>query len=40
MKNCLPYLGSYEILTSTLFDAPIYNTYGELIAARRFEPAG
>jgi 3-hydroxyisobutyrate dehydrogenase-like beta-hydroxyacid dehydrogenase len=29
-----------EILTSTLFDAPIYKTYGELIAARRFEPAG
>jgi 3-hydroxyisobutyrate dehydrogenase-like beta-hydroxyacid dehydrogenase len=29
-----------EILTSTLFDAPIYRTYGELIAARRFEPAG
>jgi len=28
-----------EILTSTLFDAPIYKTYGELIAARRFEPA-
>jgi 3-hydroxyisobutyrate dehydrogenase-like beta-hydroxyacid dehydrogenase len=29
-----------EILTSTLFDAPIYKTYGELISARRFEPAG
>jgi 3-hydroxyisobutyrate dehydrogenase-like beta-hydroxyacid dehydrogenase len=29
-----------QILTSTLFDAPIYKTYGELIAARRFEPAG
>jgi 3-hydroxyisobutyrate dehydrogenase-like beta-hydroxyacid dehydrogenase len=29
-----------EILTSTLFDAPIYRTDGELIAARRFEPAG
>jgi 3-hydroxyisobutyrate dehydrogenase-like beta-hydroxyacid dehydrogenase len=29
-----------EILTSTLFDAPIYRTYGELIASRRFEPAG
>lgn len=29
-----------EFLTSTLFDAPIYKTYGDLIAARRFEPAG
>lgn len=29
-----------EILTSTLFDAPIYRTYGELIVSRRFEPAG
>ena len=29
-----------KILTSTLFDAPIYRTYGELIASRRFEPAG
>jgi 3-hydroxyisobutyrate dehydrogenase-like beta-hydroxyacid dehydrogenase len=29
-----------EILTSTLFDAPIYKTYGGLIARGRFEPAG
>jgi 3-hydroxyisobutyrate dehydrogenase-like beta-hydroxyacid dehydrogenase len=29
-----------EILTSTLFNAPIYKTYGALIAERRFEPAG
>jgi 3-hydroxyisobutyrate dehydrogenase-like beta-hydroxyacid dehydrogenase len=29
-----------EILTSTLFDAPIYKTYGALIAGGRFEPAG
>jgi len=29
-----------DILTSTLFDAPIYKTYGELIAGERFEPAG
>ena len=27
-----------EILTSTLFDAPIYKTYGGLIAGQRFEP--
>jgi 3-hydroxyisobutyrate dehydrogenase-like beta-hydroxyacid dehydrogenase len=29
-----------EILTSTLFDAPIYKTYGKLIATGRFEPVG
>jgi 3-hydroxyisobutyrate dehydrogenase-like beta-hydroxyacid dehydrogenase len=29
-----------EILTSTLFGAPIYKTYGTLIADRKFEPAG
>jgi 3-hydroxyisobutyrate dehydrogenase-like beta-hydroxyacid dehydrogenase len=29
-----------EILTSTLFDAPIYRTYGGLIARQEFEPAG
>ncbi|PSJ64102.1 NAD(P)-dependent oxidoreductase [Pseudaminobacter soli (ex Li et al. 2025)] len=29
-----------EILTSTLFDAPVYKTYGTLIAQDRFEPAG
>lgn len=29
-----------ELLTSTLFAAPVYRTYGELLAQRRFEPAG
>ena len=29
-----------EILTSTLFDAPVYKTYGGLIAGGNFEPAG
>ncbi|HVY79368.1 MAG TPA: NAD(P)-dependent oxidoreductase [Steroidobacteraceae bacterium] len=29
-----------DILTSTLFAAPIYKTYGALIADRKFEPAG
>ncbi|MEN3320194.1 MAG: hypothetical protein V7643_3596 [Mycobacterium sp.] len=29
-----------EILTSTLFGAPIYETYGGLIAREEFEPAG
>jgi 3-hydroxyisobutyrate dehydrogenase-like beta-hydroxyacid dehydrogenase len=29
-----------EILTSTLFGAPVYKTYGNLIADEKFEPAG
>lgn len=29
-----------EILTSTLFSAPIYKQYGKLIAEEKFEPAG
>jgi len=29
-----------EILTSTLFDAPVYRTYGGLIADQKFTPAG
>jgi 3-hydroxyisobutyrate dehydrogenase-like beta-hydroxyacid dehydrogenase len=29
-----------DILTSTLFGAPVYKTYGTLIADRQFEPAG
>jgi 3-hydroxyisobutyrate dehydrogenase-like beta-hydroxyacid dehydrogenase len=29
-----------EILTSTLFDAPVYKTYGRLIIDGDFEPAG
>ena len=29
-----------EILTSTLFNAPVYKTYGSLIAEKKFEPAG
>jgi 3-hydroxyisobutyrate dehydrogenase-like beta-hydroxyacid dehydrogenase len=29
-----------DLITSTLFGAPIYETYGELIANERFEPAG
>lgn len=29
-----------ELLTSTLFDVPIYKTYGALIAEGKFEPAG
>ena len=29
-----------DFLTSTLFDAPIYKTYGGLIADKKFQPAG
>jgi 3-hydroxyisobutyrate dehydrogenase-like beta-hydroxyacid dehydrogenase len=29
-----------DILTSTLFDAPVYKTYGGLISDGKFEPAG
>lgn len=29
-----------EVLTSTLFGAPVYKTYGGLVADRKFEPAG
>jgi 3-hydroxyisobutyrate dehydrogenase-like beta-hydroxyacid dehydrogenase len=29
-----------ELLTSSLFNAPIYKTYGSLIAGGKFEPAG
>jgi 3-hydroxyisobutyrate dehydrogenase-like beta-hydroxyacid dehydrogenase len=29
-----------DLLTSTLFSAPVYKTYGALISERRFEPAG
>lgn len=29
-----------DLLTSTLFDAPAYRTYGGLLARREFEPAG
>jgi 3-hydroxyisobutyrate dehydrogenase-like beta-hydroxyacid dehydrogenase len=29
-----------EILTSSLFDAPVYKTYGGLIASGKFKPAG
>ena len=29
-----------QVLTSMLFNAPVYHTYGPLVADRRFEPAG
>jgi len=33
--------GSFvELLTATLFPAPVYRTYGALLAERKFQPAG
>jgi 3-hydroxyisobutyrate dehydrogenase-like beta-hydroxyacid dehydrogenase len=32
--------GFVELMTSTLFPAPAYRTYGNLIVERKFEPAG
>jgi 3-hydroxyisobutyrate dehydrogenase-like beta-hydroxyacid dehydrogenase len=29
-----------EVLTGTMFDSPIYRTYGAILAAERFRPAG
>jgi 3-hydroxyisobutyrate dehydrogenase-like beta-hydroxyacid dehydrogenase len=29
-----------EVLTGTLFDSPVYRTYGGIITAERFKPAG
>ncbi len=29
-----------DMLTSTLFDVPVYKSYGKLIAERKYEPAG
>jgi 3-hydroxyisobutyrate dehydrogenase-like beta-hydroxyacid dehydrogenase len=29
-----------DLLTSSLFNAPVYKTYGQLIADQKFEPAG
>jgi 3-hydroxyisobutyrate dehydrogenase-like beta-hydroxyacid dehydrogenase len=29
-----------EVMTNSLFDAPAYRTYGELIVEQRFEPPG
>jgi 3-hydroxyisobutyrate dehydrogenase-like beta-hydroxyacid dehydrogenase len=29
-----------DVLTGTLFDSPVYRTYGAIIAAERFRPAG
>jgi 3-hydroxyisobutyrate dehydrogenase-like beta-hydroxyacid dehydrogenase len=39
-KSGVPQRTFVDIITSTLFDTPVYRTYATLIAERRFEPAG
>lgn len=39
-KGGIDKLQYLDILTSTLFGAPVYQTYGTLIATEQFEPAG
>lgn len=38
-KNGLPAKGVYEMLTSTLFAAPLFQNYGRMIVQQQFEPA-
>jgi len=39
-KGGVPKAKLLEILTGTLFDAPVFRTYGPIIAEERFQPAG
>jgi 3-hydroxyisobutyrate dehydrogenase-like beta-hydroxyacid dehydrogenase len=39
-RSGIPPRRCLEVLTETVFSAPIYKTYGSLIAEERFEPAG
>ena len=39
-KAGLDRVGFYEMLTSTLFDNPIYKSYGRLIAEQHYQPVG
>jgi 3-hydroxyisobutyrate dehydrogenase-like beta-hydroxyacid dehydrogenase len=39
-KGGVDQLRYVDLLTSTLFNAPVYKTYGGLIVERKFEPAG
>ena len=36
----LPPLALLDVMTNTLFAAPVYQSYGALIAGRKYEPAG
>lgn len=39
-KGGVPRATLLEVLTGTLFGAPVYQTYGEILAEDRFRPAG
>ena len=39
-KGGVPKQMLYEVLTGSLFDAPVYRNYGRMIVEDRFEPAG
>ncbi len=39
-KGGVPKAMLYEVLTSTLFDAPVYKNYGKMIVENRYTPAG
>jgi 3-hydroxyisobutyrate dehydrogenase-like beta-hydroxyacid dehydrogenase len=30
----------YEVMTGSLFDAPVYRTYGDILVHDRYQPAG
>ena len=39
-KGGVPKLQLLEVLTGSLFDCPLYRTYGEIVSEERFRPAG
>ena len=39
-KGGVPKAKLLEVLTGTLFDAPVYRTYGSILVEERFTPAG
>ncbi len=40
VKNGVDKAALLDVLTSTLFSAPVYHTYGDILLHQRFEPAG
>ena len=39
-KGGVPKAKLFEVITGTLFDAPVYRTYGAILVEERFRPAG
>ena len=39
-KGGVPKAKLFEVITGTLFDAPVYRTYGAMLVEERFHPAG